>query len=76
MQHHIRELRKALLIFHSPVDEMVGIENARQIYETARHPKSVVCLDGADHMLTQRSDAEYVAEVIRVWANRYIEALD
>ncbi len=55
MQRHIRELRKALLIFHSPVDEMVGIENARQIYETAPHPKSFVCLDGADHMLTQRS---------------------
>lgn len=76
MQHHIRELRKALLIFHSPVDEMVGIENARQIYESARHPKSFVCLDGADHMLTQRSDAEYVAEMISAWANRYIEALD
>ena len=58
MPHHIRELRKALRIFHSPVDEMVGIVNARQIYETARHPKRFVCLDGAYHMLMQRSDAE------------------
>lgn len=67
----IREMQKALLVFHSPVDNIVGIENARQIYEAARHPKSFVCLDGADHMLTDRADAYYVAEVISAWANRY-----
>ncbi len=70
----ISALRAALLIFHSPIDVTVGIENARQIYEAARHPKSFVCLDGADHMLTRRPDATYVAEVISAWANRYIEA--
>ncbi len=54
-------------------DETVGVENARHIYEAARHPKSFVCLDGADHMLTRRPDAEYVAEVISALANRYID---
>ncbi len=66
-------LQKALLIFHSPIDSTVGIENARHIYEAARHPKSFVTLDGADHMLTNRADAYYVAEVISAWANRYDE---
>jgi len=69
---NLASLRAALLIFHSPVDETVGIENAGHIYGAARHPKSFVCLDGADHMLTHRPDAEYVAEVISAWANRYI----
>ena len=64
----------AVLIFHSPVDETVGIENARHNYEAARHPKSFVCFDGADHVLTRRPDAEYVVEVISAWANRYTEA--
>ena len=76
MDESIGNLRKALLIFHSPVDETVGIENARHIYEAARHPKSFVTLDGADHMLTARPDADYVAEVISAWANRYIPAAD
>jgi pimeloyl-ACP methyl ester carboxylesterase len=69
----IANLQKALLIFHSPIDSTVGIENARHIYEAARHPKSFVTLDGADHMLTNRADAYYVAEVISAWANRYDE---
>ncbi len=73
LDEHLRDMRKALLIFHSPVDETVGIENAGHIYSAARHPKSFVCLDGADHMLMHRPDAEYVAEVISAWANRYIE---
>ena len=67
----IRDMQKALLIFHSPIDDVVGIENAAQIYGAARHPKSFVCLDGADHMLTSRADAYYVAEVISGWAHRY-----
>jgi len=66
-------MRKALLVFHSPVDDIVDIGNARRIYEAARHPKSFVCLDAADHMLTDRADAYYVAEVISAWANRYNE---
>ena len=69
----IRDMGKALLVFHSPVDDIVDIGNARRIYEAARHPKSFVCLDGADHMLTDRADAYYVAEVISAWANRYNE---
>lgn len=69
----IADLQRALLIFHSPIDSTVGIENARHIYEAARHPKSFVTLDGADHMLTNRADAYYVAEVISAWANRYDE---
>ncbi len=67
----IGTMRKALLVFHSPVDDIVGIENAGHIYEAARHPKNFVCLDGADHMLTNRADAYYVAEIICAWANRY-----
>ena len=73
MQDKIRALRAALLIFHSPIDEIVGVDNARQIYEAARHPKSFVCLDGAGPVLTRRPDAYYVAEVISAWAHRYIE---
>ncbi len=71
LENSIRNLRKALLVFHSPVDDIVGIENAHHIYVAARHPKSFVCLDGADHMLTERADAYYVAEVISAWADRY-----
>ena len=73
LEKSIRDMRKALLVFHSPVDDIVDIGNARHIYEAARHPKSFVCLDGADHMLTDRADAYYVAEVISAWANRYNE---
>ena len=73
LKESIRDMRKALLVFHSPVDEIVDIGNARRIYEAARHPKSFLCLDGADHMLTNRADAYYVAEVISAWANRYNE---
>ena len=69
----IAGLRKALLIFHSPTDEVVGIENASQIFEAAKHPKSFVSLAGADHLLSRRSDAAYVANVIAAWAERYLE---
>jgi uncharacterized OsmC-like protein/alpha/beta superfamily hydrolase len=66
-------LRKALLIFHSPTDAVVGIDNASQIFVAAKHPKSFVSLDGADHLLSQKGDAGYVADVIAAWAERYIE---
>jgi uncharacterized OsmC-like protein/esterase/lipase len=69
----IANLRKALLIFHSPTDELVGIENASRIFTAARHPKSFVSLAGADHLLSRRSDASYVANVIRAWAERYLD---
>jgi uncharacterized OsmC-like protein/fermentation-respiration switch protein FrsA (DUF1100 family) len=69
----IAKLRKALLIFHSPTDEVVGIENASHIFAAARHPKSFVSLADADHLLSRRSDATYVANVIRSWAERYLD---
>ncbi len=66
-------LHKALLIFHSPTDDTVGIENASRIFVTAKHPKSFVSLAGADHLLSKRSDAIYVANVIAAWVDRYLE---
>jgi uncharacterized OsmC-like protein len=69
---HIAGLRKALLIFHSPTDATVGVENASRIFALARHPKSFVSLAGADHLLSKRSDAGYVANVIAAWAERYL----
>ena len=68
----ISDLRRPLLIFHAPTDDVVGIENARQIYDAARHPKNFISLDRADHLLTNRSDAVFVAEVISAWGARYL----
>jgi putative redox protein len=73
LQSKLRELNLALLIFHSPVDEVVGIENASRIFRSARHPKSFVSLDKADHMLSDNRDARYVGAVIAAWASRYLE---
>jgi putative redox protein len=70
---HIAKLHKALLIMHSPTDDTVGIDNATQIFIAARHPKSFVSLAGADHLLSGKRDAAYVADVIAAWAERYIE---
>jgi putative redox protein len=66
-------LRKALLVFHSPTDELVGIYNASHIFGAAKHPKSFVSLAGADHLLSLKSDAVYVANVIAAWADRYLD---
>jgi putative redox protein len=68
----IRELRRPLLILHSPLDETVGIENAGAIFQAARHPKSFVSLAGADHLLTRPEDAEFVAALISAWSRRYL----
>ena len=68
----IEHLKRPLLILHAPFDEVVGIENATAIYAAARHPKSFLSLDGADHLLTRSSDSEYAAEMIAVWASRYL----
>ncbi len=68
----VRDLNKALLIFHSPEDEIVNIEHARRIYASAHHPKSFISLAGADHMLSNPADAAYAANVIAAWAQRYI----
>ena len=69
----LANLRKALLVFHSPTDDTVGIENATRIFITAKHPKSFVSLAGADHLLSKKADAVYVANVIAAWAERYLE---
>ncbi|MFQ5993659.1 MAG: alpha/beta fold hydrolase [Acidiferrobacterales bacterium] len=72
LHDQIARMKKALLIFHSPRDEIVDIDNARHIYEAAKHPKSFVSLDNADHLLSRRQDSQYVAETIAAWASRYI----
>jgi uncharacterized OsmC-like protein/alpha-beta hydrolase superfamily lysophospholipase len=73
LDRRIATLRKALLIFHAPTDQTVGIENAAHIFAAAKHPKSFVSLDDADHLLSRRSDAAYVANVIAAWAERYLD---
>jgi uncharacterized OsmC-like protein/alpha-beta hydrolase superfamily lysophospholipase len=67
-------LGKALIVFHSPRDQLVGIENARVIFDAARHPKSFISLDDADHLLTRRADAIYVSDLLAAWASRYVGA--
>jgi putative redox protein len=69
----IAALHKALLIFHSPTDDAVGIDNASHIFLAAKHPKSFISLAGADHLLSRRSDDAYVAQVIAAWAARYLD---
>jgi uncharacterized OsmC-like protein len=64
------------LILHSPQDTIVGIENAASLYKKAFHPKSFISLDGADHLLTNKDDAHYVANVIGSWLKRYVELGD
>ncbi len=66
-------LHKALLVLHSPVDDTVGIDNATKIFVAAKHPKSFISLDHADHLLTKPADALYAADVIAAWASRYID---
>ncbi|MGY4626067.1 bifunctional alpha/beta hydrolase/OsmC family protein [Bradyrhizobium sp. USDA 4486] len=66
-------LHKALLVMHSPVDDTVAIDNATRIFVAAKHPKSFVSLDHADHLLTKPADALYAADVITAWASRYID---
>jgi len=72
LKKDIETLKKALLVFHAPLDQTVGIENAADIYNAAKHPKSFISLDDADHLLTKRVDADYVADVIASWVDRYI----
>jgi putative redox protein len=73
LQQCLANLRKALLVLHSPTDDLVGIENASAIFTAAKHPKSFISLSGADHLLSKRSDAVYVAEVIAAWSQRYLD---
>jgi len=72
----VAKLHKALLILHAPGDEIVGIENAAQLFQAAKHPKSFITLDGADHLLSRSADAKYAAEIIATWAGRYIDVVD
>lgn len=74
LTEHLAHLNRALLIFHSPIDDTVSIDNADIIFAAAKHPKSFVSLAKADHLLSQRDDAIYVAHVIVAWAKRYLEA--
>lgn len=76
MEEAIKRLGRALLIFHSPVDEVVGIENAAQIFQAARHPKSFISLDLADHLLTNREDSLYLGAVLASWASKYLNLIE
>jgi len=69
----LAHLGKALLVFHAPGDDTVGIDNASHIFLAAKHPKSFVSLAGADHLLGKKADAFYVADVVAGWAGRYLE---
>ncbi len=76
LKARIGALKKALIVFHAPRDATVGIENAGAIFQAAKHPKSFVSLDDADHLLTRRADAVYVADVLAAWAARYLPKRD
>lgn len=73
VEERVAKMGKALMILHSPIDATVGIENAGKIYSAAKHPKSFVSLDTADHLLSSSKDVAYVAEVIAAWATRYVD---
>lgn len=68
----VKSLKKALLVLHSPIDQTVGVENATKIFSAAKHPKSFISLDQADHLVSGERDAEFVASVIAAWAERYV----
>src|SRR6201997_1892520 len=74
LMRHVTGLHKALLVMHAPTDDTVGIDNATRIFVAAKHPKSFVSLADADHLLGDKRDTAYAAEVIAAWANRYIGA--
>ncbi len=71
----VKNLRKPLLILHSPQDTTVGIKNAEEIYIAAHHPKSFVSLDNADHLLSKKEDSQYTGKVIAGWAQRYVDMI-
>jgi putative redox protein len=72
LQKQVGALRKALLVMHAPSDATVDISNATSIYTAARHPKSFISLDDADHLLSRKDDAVYAAELIAAWSSRYL----
>ncbi len=73
IEQTLPHLKKALLILHSPQDTIVGIQNAARIYQAAKHPKSFISLDGADHLLMNKADAQYAAQMIATWSSRYLK---
>ena len=73
LSESVGHLKKALLVLHAPLDETVAIENAAELFQMAKHPKSFITLDNADHLLSRAEDAEYAAELISTWAQRYID---
>lgn len=72
LKERIRTLKRALLVMHSPTDNTVGIKNASDIFRTARHPRSFVSLEGADHLLTGRNQAARAARIISAWTDPYL----
>lgn len=72
LEAHVHELGKALLVMHAPLDQTVSIENAAQIFGWAKHPKSYVSLDDADHLISRKQDAIYAANVIATWTEKYL----
>ena len=70
---HIGQLRRPLMIFHSPIDNIVPVDEAAKIFMAAKHPKSYVSLDNADHLLSKAEDAEFVAQTLASWADRYLD---
>jgi len=70
------QLRIALLVMHSPLDQVVGIDNASEIFRAARHPKNFISLDKADHLLSDPGDSRYVSGIIACWAGRYLDLPD
>jgi alpha-beta hydrolase superfamily lysophospholipase len=72
LKERIRTLRRALLVMHSPTDNTVGIANASEIFRTARHPRSFVSLEGADHLLTEKNQAARAARIVSAWADPYL----
>ncbi|KWX67497.1 S9 family peptidase [Mycobacterium sp. NAZ190054] len=72
LRERIKTLRRALLVMHSPTDNTVGIANASDIFRTARHPRSFVSLEGADHLLTGKDQAVRAARIISAWADPYL----
>jgi putative redox protein len=72
MRQSVENLGRALLILHSPIDEIVGIDNAAAIFQAAMHPKSFISMDRADHLLSRPEDSKYAGQVIAAWARRYL----
>ena len=72
LRAQIAQLSRPLLLLHSPTDQVVSIDNVSQIFLAARHPKSFISLDGADHLLSSRRDADFAANMIAAWVSRYL----